>query len=441
MEQVVGVVLPLDVDQALVVSPVVRPDPTLVVARHEVDVAALLRVRGDGVVVVAHPLRVRLVLRGVGPPANDHRGEGRIAVRERRRVWSHAARRSVDRVDVHRGVHDGHLGPVRHVRRDRLVRELLGEVRLPVVLELSRRIEGVERAVERRVRSRPDMLRDDRCHVVERLERGLALLDGSGPATDQRDERVPVTILGDERQRRRDLERREHAHLLRRVLDVVAVELQDVLRFAQLVEHGPAVDVLDRMQLELERRDDAVVPAPAAERPEEIVVLPVGRVQLPAVRGDHVGRQQVVERQTEPSREVADPATQRQPADAGGRDDAAGGGQPEGVRRVVEVTPRRATLRASRLGARIDLDAPHAGEIDDHTVVDRSEPGHAVTTPAYGKLEPCVPCEVDGRHHVAGGLRANDRGRTPVDHAVEYAAGLVVPIVPGSRHPAPDLFS
>ena len=166
----------------------------------------------------------------------------------------------------------------------------------------------------------------------------------------------------------------------------------------------------------------------------------LARVQLLAVRGDHVGRQQVVEREPETAREVADPAAERQAADAGRRDDAAGGRQPERVRRVVEVTPRRAALHASRLGPRIDLDAPHAGEIDDDTVVDRSEPGHAVTAAAYGKVEPALPCEVDGRHHVAGGLRAHDHGRTLVDHAVEHGAGLVVPLVPRSRHPASNLF-
>ena len=54
-----------------------------------------------------------------------------------------------------------------------------------------------------------------------------------------------------------DLERRERSELLGRVSDVLAVGAEDALDLAQLEEHRAVVDVLDRMELELERGHDA----------------------------------------------------------------------------------------------------------------------------------------------------------------------------------------
>ena len=83
----------------------------------------------------------------------------------------------------------------------------------------------------------------------------------------------------------------------------------------ELEEHRSAVDVLDRAEPELEGRDDAEVAAAAADRPVEVgVVLLAGDVEGP-VAGDHVGAEQVVERETEPAGEVADAAAQGQAAD------------------------------------------------------------------------------------------------------------------------------
>ena len=93
-----------------------------------------------------------------------------------------AVRRAVDRVDVHRGVHDGHLGPVLHVRGDRLVRELLHEARLPVVLEARAAPAPSNALFSAGYGIGPDELRDDRRHVVERLERRLALLERARPS-------------------------------------------------------------------------------------------------------------------------------------------------------------------------------------------------------------------------------------------------------------------
>ena len=102
------------------------------------------------------------------------------------------------------------------------------------------------------------------------------------------------------------------------------------------------------MQAELELGDDAEVPAAAAEAPEEIRVLVGARAHELAVGGDDVGREQVVDREAVLALQPADPAAEREPGDAGVRDDSAGRREPERLRLVVELAPEHAGLNSRR---------------------------------------------------------------------------------------------
>ena len=122
-----------------------------------------------------------------------------------------------------------------------------------------------------------------------------------------------MPIFRDERQRRRDLERREPAELLGRVSDEFPVEPEHVPRGGELEEHRAAVDRVDRMEAELKRRDHAEVAAPAAERPEQVLVLPFTHREDATVSRHNLGRLEVVDREAGAAREVADPAAEGQP--------------------------------------------------------------------------------------------------------------------------------
>ena len=124
---------------------------------------------------------------------------------------------------------------------------------------------------------------------MERLERFLTLVDWSSPARDHEGKRVAVAILGDERERWCDLERRECTHLLGSACDVFAIKAQDVAGVLQLVEHRAAVDVVDRVQAELERSHHAEVATATADGPEEVFVFPLARDEEPPVGGDDIG--------------------------------------------------------------------------------------------------------------------------------------------------------
>ena len=126
----------------------------------------------------------------------------------------------------------------------------------------------------------------------------------------------------------------------REVRDEVAAEAQHLAPRSTTPEEEPEVDDRpDLVQPELERGHDAEVAAAAAECPEQVGVL-VGRgAQDPPVGGHDLGREEVVDGQTGPAAEPADPAAEREPADAGVADEAADRGQPVRLRRGVDVGP------------------------------------------------------------------------------------------------------
>ena len=93
-----------------------------------------------------------------------------------------------------------------------------------------------------------------------------------------------------ERRSWRDSEKGEEAiQIIRRRRDQIAIPFHHVGCLAQFVEHGAAIDRVDRMQLERKRSDHAKIAAAAAERPEQIrIFVGVGFYKF-AVRQDDIG--------------------------------------------------------------------------------------------------------------------------------------------------------
>ena len=83
-----------------------------------------------------------------------------------------------------------------------------------------------------------------------------------------------------------------------------------------------------------------------------------GRDEL-AVGGHYVGREQAVTGEPVLAQQPADPAAEGEPGDAGARYQAAGDGQAERLRLVVELCPGEPGLRDRPPGDRVDPDALH----------------------------------------------------------------------------------
>ena len=276
------------------------------------------------------------------------------------------------------------------------------------------------------------------------LSAALALLERARPARDHRDERVAVTILRDERQRRGDLERGERAELLRRVRDVLAEEPQDVLRLAQLEEHRPAVDVL--------HRDAAGTRTRSPRRSSRRRLGAPRRGRRSRARSRRRNRPSAVTTSAEtrlsserpnPRVQIADAAAERQTGDAGRRDDPAGRRQPERVGGGVEVAPRGPALGASRRGIRIDPDASHPGEVDHDAAVDTSRtPARCGRPPRTARSSPFSRAKVTAAITSPAFCGPDDHGRPPVDHRVVDGARLArSPRRPGTITRPRDLLS
>ena len=128
------------------------------------------------------------------------------------------------------------------------------------------------------------------------------------PAGDQHAEQIPDPALGDERQRRRDLQPKKHPQLLGRRVDEGAVALPDRRGIVEVVEQRAAHDITDLVEPELEAGDDPEVAAAAAQCPEQILVLIVAGRDLPAIGENDIGREQVVDGEPHAAGEVAEAA-------------------------------------------------------------------------------------------------------------------------------------
>jgi hypothetical protein len=151
-----------------------------------------------------------------------------------------------------------------------------------------------------------------------------------------------------------------------------------------------------------------------------------------AAVGQHdVGLQQIVDGQAELTGEIAQPTAQGDPSNPGGGDDAAGGGQAEGVRGVMQVAEQGAPFDAGSAGCRVDPHPVHRGEIDHQAVIDEAQSRAVVAAAADGHDEIVVTREVDRGDDVADGGALGDEGRVLVDHRVVDGAGVVVARIPG----------
>ena len=153
------------------------------------------------------------------------------------------------------------------------------------------------------------------------------------------------------------------------------------------------------------------VPAAAAERPEEILVLRVACGKHPPVGGDDFAREQVVDRHTVLPKQPAHATAERESADAGLRDDATGNGEPEDVGFAIQVAERCAALHPRRGTRRVYVNGPHSAQIDDEAVVAQRAAAYVVASAADGGNQIVCPPEIDGCDHIRDTGTARDQLR------------------------------
>ena len=148
--------------------------------------------------------------------------------------------------------------------------------------------------------------------------------------------------------------------LIRAVGDPIAIEAKKLWGILHPPEDGAGEYLRpDRVQLELELRDDAEVAAATAHAPEKIFVVVFTCVHELAFGGDQVHRGQVVDRQPVLPHQEADPTAQGEAGHPGVRNEPGGDAESECLRLAIELTQQDARLDADRPSLGVDPDAFH----------------------------------------------------------------------------------
>ena len=184
------------------------------------------------------------------------------------------------------------------------------------------------------------------------------------------------------------------------------------------------------MQAVLEGRHDAEIAAAAAQRPEQVRI--VGGIGLAehAVRGDHIGRDQVIDREPVLAHQPAQPAAERQTSDARVGDRASCGGESEHLGLAVQFAPEHTALGSHRSALRVHTNALHWRHVDDEAAVVGAVARRAVATAAHRDAETMNPREIHRALHIGNAGAARNQRRPPIDVAVPHPARHVVASMP-----------
>ncbi len=158
-------------------------------------------------------------------------------------------------------------------------------------------------------------------------------------------------------------------------------------------------------------------------------------VRISAVRGDDLDLLEVVRRPAEATRQVTQPAAERQAGDADlGGEGAQRRGQPVRLCRPVDVPEQApgADLREPRV--RVDGDVAQARHVERQTALGDRGSGHVVAPALDAQQQPVVTRESDRRSDVGGRGRLEDKRGNLRDHAVPDQHGIVPARVARAKH-------
>jgi hypothetical protein len=187
------------------------------------------------------------------------------------------------------------------------------------------------------------------------------------------------------------------------------------------------------MELVLKRSNNAEVAASASDAPEEVWVLAGADVAELAVSGDDIGGDEVVTGQAVLARQPADAAAQGEAGDTGVGVGAAGGGQAEGLRLVVEFPPLDAALSLDSAPGGVNPDTLHPGQVNHQAAIAYAVARDVMATAAHRHQQTVDAGEVDRIDHVGDASAAGDECRPLVDIGIPDLAGLIVARIAGTK--------
>ena len=202
-------------------------------------------------------------------------------------------------------------------------------------------------------------------------------------------------------------------------------------------DEDPAEDLVDRLEPELEPRGDAEVAAASAQGPEQVRVAL--RVDVPdlAVGRDHLGGQQLVDRQAVLAHEEAHAAAEGDAAQSHRAGVAEPGGDAVARRPPPCTRPAVRPVSAQAVPSlEVELQPLHLRHVDHDSVVHHAVGRGAVAAALHGQRQPALTGRADHAGHVGGVGHLGDHGGPAVVPAGGDRACLVVVGIAGGDHPA-----
>jgi hypothetical protein len=142
---------------------------------------------------------------------------------------------------------------------------------------------------------------------------------------------------------------------------------------------------------------------------------------------------EVVDRPTEPTRQVSQAAAEGQAGDANLGYEAEHSCQPVLLRRAVDVLEQTPGPDVRELGVGYDCDVAHAGHIERQAVLGDRSSAKVVASAFHAKEQPVVTCESHGRGDVVGRGRSEDERRDLSHHAVPDQYGIIPALIAGAQ--------
>jgi hypothetical protein len=224
---------------------------------------------------------------------------------------------------------------------------------------------------------------------------------GSESGDDQGVAGLVVVLPGYERGRRGVQAGHDDVQLPRQSRDDLPGQAQHVGSLLQSPEQQAQLhDRPHLVQAELEFGDHAEVAAAAADRPEQVRVLLRCSPLDPPVRGDHLGRGEVVDAQPGLAGQPPHAATEREPADTGVTDMAGGHRQAVRLRGGVQAGQQRTPARPRPFRLRVDANLVEPAEVDHQAVIGNRLARRAVRAAAHRDLQAMSGGEGDRRGYV-----------------------------------------
>jgi hypothetical protein len=112
-------------------------------------------------------------------------------------------------------------------------------------------------------------------------------------------------------------------------------------------------------------------------------------------------------------------------------DDAAGGGQPEGLALPIEMRIQATPLELNGSSQGIDPRSGHGGQVDHDPAITDGMAGHGVAAAPHRRRQVMVSAQAHRGHHIGHAPALGDQGRPPLHVSVpDLPGGVVARLLP-----------